>query len=104
MYIPNPHNYPFVNHKDCNRQNNNLNNLEWCTRMYNNQSINIGVHGLFTGDAVTYVPGSGSNRLNIASENVATYFVKKISDNEISLYRSRANVFNNVFIPDFVST
>jgi hypothetical protein len=65
----------------------------------NNQSINIGVHGLFTGDAVTYVPGSGSNRLNIASENVATYFVKKISDNEISLYRSRANVFNNVFIP-----
>jgi hypothetical protein len=39
-YIPNPNNYPCVNHKDCNRQNNNLNNLEWCTNMYNSQSIN----------------------------------------------------------------
>ena len=39
-YIPNPNNHPCVNHIDCNRQNNNLNNLEWCTIMYNNQSIN----------------------------------------------------------------
>tara|TARA_R100000951_G_scaffold35157_1_gene29759 strand:- start:7 stop:480 length:474 start_codon:yes stop_codon:yes gene_type:complete len=40
LYIPNPNNYPCVNHKDCNKQNNNLNNLEWCTYMYNSQSIN----------------------------------------------------------------
>jgi hypothetical protein len=39
-YIPNPYNYPCVNHIDCNKQNNNLNNLEWCTQMYNSQSIN----------------------------------------------------------------
>jgi hypothetical protein len=39
-YIPNPNNYPCVNHKDCNRQNNNLNNLEWCTQEYNSQSLN----------------------------------------------------------------
>jgi hypothetical protein len=39
-YIPNLNNHPCVNHKDCNRQNNNLNNLEWCTNMYNSQSIN----------------------------------------------------------------
>ena len=39
-YIPNPNNYPCVNHKDCNRLNNNLNNLEWCTQEYNSQSIN----------------------------------------------------------------
>ena len=39
-YIQNPYNYPCVNHKDCNKQNNNLNNLEWCTNMYNSQSIN----------------------------------------------------------------
>ena len=40
VYIPNPNNYPCVNHIDCNKQNNNLNNLEWCTNMYNSQSIN----------------------------------------------------------------
>lgn len=35
-FIPNPNNYPCVNHKDENNQNNNVNNLEWCTYAYNN--------------------------------------------------------------------
>ena len=34
-FIPNPHNYPIINHKDCNRLNNNADNLEWCTHSYN---------------------------------------------------------------------
>ena len=29
-YIPNPNNYDQVNHKDLNKHNNNVNNLEWC--------------------------------------------------------------------------
>ena len=39
-YLDNPDNLPQVNHKDCNRTNNNVNNLEFCSNMYNNQSIN----------------------------------------------------------------
>ena len=39
-YIPNPENLPCVNHKDCNKLNNKIDNLEWCDIMYNNQSIN----------------------------------------------------------------
>lgn len=35
-FIPNPHNYPQINHIDENKQNNNINNLEWCTVKYNN--------------------------------------------------------------------
>lgn len=35
-FIPNPNNYPCINHKDENRTNNNVNNLEWCTYSYNN--------------------------------------------------------------------
>lgn len=35
-FLPNPNNYPCVNHKDENRLNNNVNNLEWCTYTYNN--------------------------------------------------------------------
>lgn len=34
-FIPNPHNLPFINHKDENRLNNNVDNLEWCTPLYN---------------------------------------------------------------------
>lgn len=35
-FIPNPDCFPCINHKDCNRQNNCVDNLEWCTYEYNN--------------------------------------------------------------------
>lgn len=34
-FIPNPNNYKVVNHKDENKLNNSLNNLEWCDAKYN---------------------------------------------------------------------
>lgn len=34
-FIPNPNNYPCVNHKDENPSNNYIENLEWCTYQYN---------------------------------------------------------------------
>ena len=40
-YIPNPLNYPCINHKDEDKSNNSLDNLEWCTHRYN---LNYGTH------------------------------------------------------------
>lgn len=34
-FIPNPNGFKEVNHKDENRQNNSVENLEWCDRLYN---------------------------------------------------------------------
>lgn len=34
-FLPNPHRYSVVNHKDENKSNNSLSNLEWCTHAYN---------------------------------------------------------------------
>lgn len=34
-FIPNPHNFAQINHKDENKQNNSVENLEWCDNRYN---------------------------------------------------------------------
>jgi hypothetical protein len=39
-FIPNPNNLPIINHKNLKRDDNRIENLEWCSIAYNNQSKN----------------------------------------------------------------
>ena len=42
-FIPNPNNLPCIDHIDRNKQNNNIENLRWCTYQTNNR--NVGSNG-----------------------------------------------------------
>lgn len=52
-FIPNPYNYPMINHKDENKSNNSVENLEWCDNTYNQRyshALKIkqyDLHGIF---------------------------------------------------------
>ena len=50
-FIPNPSNLPEVNHKDGNKQNNNVENLEWCTCSENGKhAFKIGLSHTYKGE------------------------------------------------------
>ena len=49
-YLPNPEELPYVNHKDENKENNALPNLEWCDGSYN---INYGSRNERAGKAIS---------------------------------------------------
>ena len=58
-FIPNPDNLKTVNHKDSNRANNDLSNLEWCT-----QSDNV-IHGYTNGFHSTKGIKNGNSKLTV---------------------------------------
>lgn len=62
-HIPNPDNLPQVNHKDGNKQNNNIDNLEWCDASYNH------LHAIETGliklDVTRFNAWKGADAISI---------------------------------------
>lgn len=66
-FLPNPNNFPQINHKDEDKKNNTLQNLEWCSAEYNN---NYGTHNKRMVVSLTNYPSKSKKVLCIETNKV----------------------------------
>lgn len=84
-FIPNPNNYPIVNHKDENPANNRADNLEWCSYSYNQS---YGTVCSRKSDAMT----NGKTSVKIEQYTTDNRYVKTYP----SLAEARRNGYSNI--------
>lgn len=111
-FIPNPHNYETVNHKDFNPLNNNASNLEWMTLKDNNDySTNAGRRNRLLKDNMLEICLLYQN--GVSGDEIADMFnvskstvLSKLRENGIdiktnSFYRNKYNINREELLQDF---
>lgn len=73
-FLPNPYNLPHVNHRDESRDNNCINNLEWCTAKYN---TNYGTAQQRKLSKIDYLSVAKKNSKSVLQYDKKMNFIKK---------------------------
>lgn len=60
--------------------------------------ISIQNHGFYSGDSISYIPTNSENPL---TNLTGTFYVKKLTDNEISLSKGKRNLFDEKYVDLF---
>lgn len=84
-YIQNPDNLPQINHKDCNPQNNNVENLEWCDNSYNQKYKNK------FGISNTETLGHPLFAINLSTLEVLHFRAQQEASRELGVYQQDIN-------------
>ena len=96
-FIPNPNNYPYINHKDEDKTNNNVENLEWCSHKYN---LNYGTAIERRSEAIKLSPLKQRKavvQLSLLGEFVKEYRSTKEAAEETGIDRRRiSHAINHV--------
>ena len=93
-YIPNPDNLPQVNHKDGNKLNNSVENLEWVSNQQNrNHAVETGLH--LSGEACSWSKLDWEkvdfirSHLDLSDEELGEMFkVSPHTINDVKLYKT----------------